>query len=419
MSRALTLAIALPWVWSWSEAAESSLANDPLTKSSDPGRGKNRTDTRLFEQSIQTTKQSIARETLDVFYNDALDYYYKARYDEALDVLNKIYSIDPYYKDVAVLRESVTNLKSNREFQNKRGEIDDLMRKGDAAKKSGKKVQAITYWKQLLSISPGYRPALKKIETTNREMAQQQYEDGYRNYKRQDYEQALDNWSNAVALDPSLKKRGLLVMMTKTQLVLQKGQSQRLTTQAATLYKEKNLLESLQIYQQILSLEPRHEEARRMSQKIKIELGSAAYASARSAMSRGQYRDAISNWQDAIRYGQEVEASRKGIREAEARLRPAPKAAKSSKPAATPSTEGAAESQTAPAPVARKPTNPVEANKHYRLGLAAIRSKDYYHALEELELAAQYDPYNEHIYVARERARQEWKANQPSGGAAQ
>ena len=58
----------------------------------------------LYKQSIQHTKQSIARETLDVFYHDALDYMHDNRNDEALELLDKIYSVDPAYEDVGRLR---------------------------------------------------------------------------------------------------------------------------------------------------------------------------------------------------------------------------------------------------------------------------------------------------------------------------
>src|ERR1035438_9661387 len=37
-------------------------------------------DKALYEDSIQATKQSIAQETLDIFYHDALDYYRDKRY---------------------------------------------------------------------------------------------------------------------------------------------------------------------------------------------------------------------------------------------------------------------------------------------------------------------------------------------------
>jgi hypothetical protein len=56
---------------------------------------------------------------------------------------------------------------------------------------------------------------------------------------------------------------------------------------------------------------------------------------------------------------------------------------------------------------------------HYRKGLAAIRTKEYRVAMEELDTAWALDPSNERIYLARERAHQEGATltgNSSSGG---
>ena len=80
-------------------------SKDPLMKAVAMDAGKiSSSEKALFRQSIQTTKETVARETLDVFYRDALDAYRSGRYDEALELLNNIHSVDPYYEDVATLR---------------------------------------------------------------------------------------------------------------------------------------------------------------------------------------------------------------------------------------------------------------------------------------------------------------------------
>src|SRR5882672_4861038 len=70
-------------------------------------------DKTLYEDSIQATKQSIAQETLSIFYHDALDYYHEKRYDDALQLLDKIYSINPHYEDVESLRVTIHNKMKN------------------------------------------------------------------------------------------------------------------------------------------------------------------------------------------------------------------------------------------------------------------------------------------------------------------
>src|SRR5882672_1213437 len=156
-------------------------SNDPMMRAValDAGSKVSPSERKLFQQSIQSSKESIARETLDVFYRDALDYYHDGRYDESLELLEKIYSIDPYYEDVATLRETINRLKTSHDIQSKRGVLEDYMRKGKAAEEAGQNVAAINFWKQALTVNAAYEPARKKIQETHHAMAQKEYEAGY------------------------------------------------------------------------------------------------------------------------------------------------------------------------------------------------------------------------------------------------
>ncbi len=384
---------------------------------------------KLFESSIASTKESIARETLDVFYRDALDYYHRGHYDESLQLLDKVYSIDPYYEDVGTLRETITRLKSSHDLDSKRGILQEYMRKGNAAHAAGQNIQAINFWKQALVVNPAYEPAKKKVQQINHAMAQKQYEAGYLYYHHGDMDYALDSWSNAIALDPSFKQRGLLLLMSKVQLAQRKEQTGKMTAQASQQYADQDLTGALQTYEEMLAQDGRNEDARRMVAKIKIQLGQTAYKSAQDSLSNGLYAQAIKQWQQAIKYGYEVPRSQKWIQEAEKRVRgdrEAKLTAKNAKAAAevaaasgtvtaTSNVAAASMAATVPAQASCPPPadNAEQAGAHYRDGMAAIRSKDFHRALEELEIASQLNPCDEHIYVARERARQEWAAASP------
>ena len=45
------------------------------------------TDKELFKSSVRSAKSSIARDMLDTFYADAVDFQNERRYDEALELL--------------------------------------------------------------------------------------------------------------------------------------------------------------------------------------------------------------------------------------------------------------------------------------------------------------------------------------------
>jgi tetratricopeptide (TPR) repeat protein len=408
-AKLLTFALCLlPFAVTVVRAEESS---DPMVKAVAMDAGKvSPSENKLYEESIRTTKESIARETLDVFYHDALDYYHASRYDEALELLDKIYSIDPYYEDVEALRQTISRLKMSHDLAGKHDILEDYMHKGNAAEQAGQNVAAINYWKQALTVNPSYEPAKKKVQEMNHALAQKQYEAGYLYYHRGDMEDALDSWSNAIAMDASFRERGLLLLMSKVELSVHKDQVMKLSAQGYQQYAEKDLPGALQTYEELLTLDPRSDEGRRMAGKIKYQLGQAAYNAANDALSDHLYAQAIKQWQESIRYGFEVQRSQKEIQEVE-HLIQSEHEAKLAKRAAKPTNSVATSSATVTAPAAPTiPADPAAAEAHYREGLAAIRSKDYHRAVEELEIASQLNPNDEHIYVARERAKQEWTA---------
>ena len=208
----------------------------------------------LYQDSIQATKQSIARETLDAFYRDALDYYNEQRYDDALELLDKIYSIDPHYEDVASLRDSIRKTQQ----QNSQAEAtmehrQRLDEKRRSSRSDGQKVLAISYWKQALAINPDYAPAQKKIQEVNQALAKKEFETGYIHYHHGELEDALESWSNAVALDPTYKQRGLLLLMSKIELQIRHDQITRLAAQGFDQYQQGILEDALHSYQEFSS----------------------------------------------------------------------------------------------------------------------------------------------------------------------
>ena len=375
-----------------------------------PGRAADK-DTSLMKDSIQSTKQSIARETLDALYQDALDYYRDGRNEEALQLLDKIYSIDPHYEDVSRLRDKIRRQQQSDQAETTLSTVRDWMKKGEKAEASGQRVLAISYWKQALSIDPNYAAAQQKIDESNRLLARKEFENGYLRYHHGEMEDALDSWSNAIALDPSYKQRGLLLLMSKVELQVRRNQIARLAAQGFDQYQQGQLESALVTYQELTKLEPRHEEARRMTSKIKIQMGQTAFKGAQAALAKRAYPEAIDQANKAAQYGYEISRSSAIKVEAEhaillAKL-PKPKKIKKEPPVAvSTATASAPPATAAPMPPAQ-PANPEEAMEHYRQGIAAIRKKDFHLAVDELDAASKLDPANERIYMARERARQE------------
>lgn len=386
--------------------------NDDLMKAASMDAGKvSGSDKQLYEESIRSTKSSLARETLDVVYKDAMDAYRDERYDEALGLFDQIYAVDPNYEDVQSMRVTIQRLKANQNMANAREVVDQNMHKANEAVRAGQNVLAISYWKKALEANPNYAPAQKKIDEMNHALAQKQFEVGYLHYHHGDFEDALDAWANAIALDPTYKQRGLLLLMSKVELSINQAQVSRLASQAYDQFQQNDLTGALHSYEEVLKLEPRHEEARRMAAKIKIQLGEAAFKAASQSASQRKYADAIKSWQDSISYNYEVQRSSAAIIAAEAKLKRQHEPVRVvRKPKPAPAAPVVDQSTPTVAAVPEEPRNPEEALEHYRQGLGAIRTKDFHRALDELEIAYKLDPSDERIYMARERARQEWDA---------
>src|SRR5262249_8344920 len=91
------------------------------------------TDNGLYQQSIKSTKKSLDREMIEVLYHDAMDAYSERHYDEALELLDKIYSLDPTYQDVAKLRISIRKSQTNQQYESSMDGVRGFMHQGDEA----------------------------------------------------------------------------------------------------------------------------------------------------------------------------------------------------------------------------------------------------------------------------------------------
>ncbi len=370
-------------------------------------------DRGLMEQSIKSTKKSIDREMIDVLYHDAVEAYHQNHNDEALELLDKIYSLDPQYEDVSKLRASIRRRQEEKETASTLDTITGLMKKGDAAQKTGQNVAAINIWKEVLTVNPTYVPAQKKIKEVNQALARKEFESGYIHYRHGEFEEAQEAWSNAIALDPSYKQRGLLLLMSKVQRQVERDQTARLSSQGFEQYQQGNLEAAQESYLELSKLEPRNEEARRMTAKIRIQIGQTALKSAHDAMSNKDYPKVLEQTDKAIQNGYERSTASALKAEAEKAIYAAAHPPKPPKKTAAPTPPPTPKE---PPKEPEKPRNPEEAMIHYRKGLFAMRTKDYHQALQELDIAAQLDPVSERIYMARQRAQQEW-TNATGGGS--
>lgn len=381
------------------------------------------TDKDLFSNSVQTSKSSIARDMLGAFYEDGKDLERQKRYPEALDTYEKILSIDPDYLDVRSRRDNLVKSRETAASSQARQSAGALIRQGDQALAKGLSMQAISFWKQALSVDPNNAAAQKKISDLNKAMARRQFEAGYIHYKHNELEDALDSWQNAIAFDPTLKNRGLMLLMSKVELSLRREQISRLANQGYDQYQAGDLKAALASYKEVLANDPRHTEARKSLAKISNQLGAEELKAAKQAAAANQYAKALEHYKNSLDYGWEPVKAKKGAdemtRQIELAKLPPPKPHKpaTERPKKAVDPIPAAEIDKPDVPAEPKAVDAKAAKEHYRQGLAAVRNKDYQRGVQELELAQQMDSTDERIYMALQRARQEWR-EAASGSAA-
>ncbi len=376
-------------------------------------------DRSQYQDYINSTKSDIARDTeLEFKYQEAVELMNEKRFAEASSLLEQILTRDPTYRNAAKLRADIQKMQTDRQKQALSTSIREKMHQGDAARRSGNRIMAVNFYKEALSIDPTYASAQKKIQEINGELARKQFEAGYIHYNRNDLEDALDTWSEAIALDPTLKQKGLLTLMTKVEKTVRQDQVAKLAQQGYDQFSRGEAEPALDSYNALLRLSPRHEEARRMSAKLSFKLGQASLSQAKTLLARKDYAGAKAAAEKTIAYNWEVPSAQEIKAKAEKGLLPPPPAPPSpagrrggTRPAPPPSPSEPPPPAPPPAPV-----DPEKAMQHYRQILAAVRVKDFHRALEECEKARQLDSSNERIYVACERARQEWE-NMKSSGA--
>lgn len=379
-------------------------------------------DSNPYRDTIKSTKAGFGRETeLEFLYADALDLFNARRYEESLNLLDRIVESDPSYKDAARLRATVQKTLKEQTQAANMTEIRQIMRDGDRAYRRGERIIAINTWKKALAIDPEYAPAKKKIQQTHKELGKKQLDTFYLYYneykkktERDVLETALEAGANAVALDPELKSTGLLPLMATLEQSLRKADAEKLAAEAYTRYTQGDLTGALEGYESVQAMAPRHPTAKQMTTKIRYELGQMALEEAQKALAAKKWEQARDKADEAIQYQWEVRAAEKIKADAERYAKAPPKPPPPPKTSTAPKVSP----QTTPTPPPPEPKviDRDKALSFYRKGLAAVRSKDFQAAVEHLEKAAYYDGTDELIYVALERARQERDGAKTAGG---
>ncbi|MBU2529457.1 MAG: hypothetical protein KKD35_00305, partial [Elusimicrobia bacterium] len=366
-----------------------------------------------FMDVVHLQKQKIQYKMLRTVYENAFEYYRQGNYDEAKALSSKILSIDPNFEDAAMLLDASSELRGKaKPFLSRRLLMEDRFRAALSLYKEGRVLEAYDKMGQVSKLSPTNVKAkywLKKIEDDLRDYY---YSKAQKAYKSRDLKKALDNYYNALLLQP--KDQVILAEVVKTEEELRDSRANEKLKSALEYYAQGKLLSTHAELQKVLEIKPSDSKAAKLLNEVRAEIEKGYIAQGRKYYSKRKYDAAIASWNKAKPYSGSTAYINKLIkrtnnqikREAEEKRRKSEEAARRKKEEAERKKREAEErkrniSTPTAGPIiddGRKKRilqeSRVAAQHHYLAGLKYFQNSDYEKAKNEWTIAKQLDPEN-------------------------
>jgi len=237
-------------------------------------------------------------------FEKSLDYYRKV--EKNLDIDGKIELLRsiidkfrPSGIDVSGLERELQELKTEKE--KKKAEAEKEKKEAEVMKPiPPKKVEA---------------PAEKKL-TLEEEKMEQKFSEGVSDYKKGDYNGAVAKWEEVVKVrteDPKLKK---IIEKAKAQIAEAKEEKikkmKKHYTRAVAYYKKRDWQDAMAELEEVLKLEPKHEQSSALMKRIEERIWLAAqeerkkkmdeyYSAGLAYFGKGEYEKAIAEFEKVLK----------------------------------------------------------------------------------------------------------------------
>ncbi|MEA3306947.1 MAG: hypothetical protein U9Q34_04080, partial [Elusimicrobiota bacterium] len=343
----------------------------------------------------------------------AFEYYRQGNYDEAKVLSAKILSIDPNFEDAAMLLDASSQLRGkSRPFLSRRLLMRDRFRTALSLYKEGRIIEAYNKMEQVVKLSPTNIKAkywLKKIED---DLKDYYFSKGKKYYKNRNLQKALDNYYNALLLQP--KDEIILFEIAKTEEELRDSRANDKLKSALEYYAQGKLLSTHAELKKVLEIKPSDSKAAKLLNEVRAEIEKGYIAAGRKEYSRRKYDKAIALWTKAKPYSNGVgyinrlikrtndqvkrEKKEKERRRAEAARRKKEEAARRKREAEEKKRNFSTPKAGPIVDDGRKKRilqeNRIAAQHHYLAGLKYFQNSDYEKAKNEWTIAKQLDPEN-------------------------
>ncbi len=367
-----------------------------------------------FMDVVHLQKQKIQYRMLQTVYENAFEYYKQGKYDEAKALSVKILSIDPNFEDAAMLLDASSQLKGKaKPFLSRRLLMEDRFRTALSLYKKGRIIEAYNKMEQVVKLSPSNIKAkywLGKIEDNLKDYY---FMKGKKAYKGRNLQGALDNYYNALLLQP--KDSVILSEIAKTEEELRDSQANEKLKSALEYYAQGKLLSTYGELKKVLGIKPSDSKAAKLLNEVRAEIEKGYIAQGRKHYSKRKYASAIASWNKAKPYSESVSYINKLIkrtndqikREAQEKKRRSEETSRRKKEEADRKKREAEERKrnistpTKSGPIVddgRKKRilqeNRIASQHHYLAGLKYFQNSDYEKAKNEWTIAKQLDPEN-------------------------
>ncbi|MCK5106890.1 MAG: hypothetical protein KAQ76_04945 [Elusimicrobiales bacterium] len=366
-----------------------------------------------FMDVVYLQKQKIQYKMLQTVYENAFEYYRQGNYDEAKALSSKILSIDPNFEDAAMLLDASSELRGKaKPFLSRRLLMEDRFRTALSLYKEGRIIESYNKMGQVSKLSPTNIKAkywLKKIED---DLKDYYFSKGKKAYKRRNLQGALDNYYNALLLQP--RDAAILSEIAKTEEELRDSRANEKLKSALEYYAQGKLLSTHSELKKVLEIKPSDSKAAKLLNEVRAEIEKGYIAAGRKHYSKRQYDSAIASWNKAKPYSESVSYINRLIkrtndqikREAQEKKRKAEEAARRKKEEAERKKREAEEKKRSFSTPKSGPIvddgrkkrilqeSRVAAQHHYLAGLKYFQNSDYEKAKNEWIIAKQLDPEN-------------------------
>lgn len=253
-----------------------------------------------YLSTVQLEKQRIQNYMLRQVYENAYTLYRRGDYQRAQEMAQTILSIDPNFTQASTLAKQAGHMGAYG-TTSEAEVIEAKFQEANRMYDSGRLVEANEKLDEILTIQPHNSKAMSWKKRIDKDIAQEYTRRGNVAYDKQNYQDALDNWYNALLIrkdDPALVNK-----IAQTENQLRKQQVQESMEQAMDYYNKGQFLESYAVFERITKIQPGDVRAQKYMSQLKDEIAQSYYTAGNKSYGAQKFDSAISYWTNAKKWG--------------------------------------------------------------------------------------------------------------------